>query len=115
MRTPAGQECSFYYEDFHRGRSKQECRLIARNPRSEPWEPRFCGRCEVPAIQRANGCPHMVLEGRVVRRWLGLVTRVELSAFCTSHHVIVENPYVGCGNCHPGAAAILSEQNSKEN
>src|SRR5688572_8219728 len=27
MRTPAGKECDFYYEDFHRGRELQECRI----------------------------------------------------------------------------------------
>ncbi len=28
MINPAGQECRFYYQDFHRGRSEQECRLV---------------------------------------------------------------------------------------
>ena len=30
MRTPAGTECPYYYADYYRGRSKQECRLIDR-------------------------------------------------------------------------------------
>ena len=25
MRTPANTECPYYYEDFYRGRSAQEC------------------------------------------------------------------------------------------
>ena len=107
MRTPAGTECPYYYEDFYRGRSAQECRLIGRNARSEPWEPTLCARCTVPAILRANACPHMVLEARVVRRWLGLVRRVEVYAVCTEYQVEVEDPYVGCGHCHPQAATIF--------
>jgi hypothetical protein len=50
----------------------------------------------------------MVLEARVVRRWLGLSRRVEIYAVCTEHQLEVENPYVGCGHCHPQAATILS-------
>jgi hypothetical protein len=107
MRTPAGTECPYYYQDFYRGRSVQECRLIARNTRSEAWHPKLCQRCEVPAIRRANACPDMALEAQVVRRWLGLVRRVEVYAVCTEHHVKVENPYVGCGHCHSQAATIL--------
>ncbi len=107
MQTPAGAECPHYYEDFYRGRSTQECRLIARNPRSERWTPNLCARCPVPGILRANACPNMVLEARVARRWFGLVRRVEVYAVCTEYQVEVENPYVGCGHCHPEAAAIL--------
>ena len=110
MRTPAGTECSYYYEDFYRGRSAQECRLIGRNPRSEPWQPALCSHCPVPSILRANACPHMVLEGRAVKRWLGLVRRVEVYAVCTEYQVEVENPYVGCGHCHPRAATILEAE-----
>ena len=54
MRTPAGVECGNYYEDFYRGRSVQECRLIERNPSSKQWEPKLCARCPVPGIVRAN-------------------------------------------------------------
>ena len=114
MRTPAGTECPFYYQDFYRGRSTQECRLIARNTRSEAWHPRLCARCEVPAIRRANACPSMALEAQVVRRWLGLVRRVQVYAVCTAHHVEVTNPYVGCGRCHTQAATILDANVAEE-
>jgi hypothetical protein len=113
MRTPANTECRYYYEDFYRGRSTQECRLIGRNPRSERWEPKLCARCPVPAILRANACPHMVLEARVVRRWLGLVHRIEVYAVCTEHQVEVTDPYVGCGHCHPRAATVLDAPSRK--
>ena len=113
MLTPAGTECPYYYADFARGRSTQECRLIGRNPRSERWEPKLCARCPVPAILRANACPRMVLEARVVRRWLGLVHRIEVYAVCTEHQVEVVDPYVGCGHCHPRAATVLDAPSRK--
>jgi hypothetical protein len=49
----------------------------------------------------------MVLEARVVRRWLGLVHRVEIYAVCTEYEVEVEDPYVGCGRCHPEASRLF--------
>lgn len=101
MRTPAGTECKFYYEDFHRGRSRQECRLIQRNPASEPWRPSLCKTCPVPGILQANACPNMVLEGRVGRRW-GLLRQVKVRAFCTLAMEEVAKPVVGCGRCHEG-------------
>jgi hypothetical protein len=107
MRTPAGSECRFYYEDFYRGSSLQECRLLSRNPRSRPWEPRLCDRCPVPGILRANACPNMVLEAKAVRRWFNLVNRVEVYAVCTKHQVEVADPHVGCGHCHPEALTLL--------
>jgi len=107
VRTPAGTECPYYYEDFYRGRSTQECRLIHSNTGSEPWKPKLCARCPVPAIRRANACPNMVLEARVVRRWFGLVHRVEVYAVCVEYQVEVQDPYVGCGHCHPEANRLF--------
>ncbi|MBN1955530.1 MAG: hypothetical protein JW900_10840 [Anaerolineae bacterium] len=106
MITPAGKECRYYYEDFHRGRSVQECRMLARARDSLPWEPRVCEFCPVPDILRANGCVHMVLHGRLVRRLFR--RRVIVRAHCVQYDEAVENPYVGCGRCHPAAAAILT-------
>jgi hypothetical protein len=115
VRTPAGIECPYYYEDYHRGRSTQECRLIRLNPHSEAWEPKLCARCPVPGIKRANACPHMVLEARVVRRWFGLVHRVEVYAVCTEYEVEVKDPYVGCGHCHPEAPRLFEAIEAREN
>ena len=100
MRTPAGTECSFYYADFHRGRSKQACRLIERNPRSKPWRPALCQTCPVPRIQIANTCPHMVLKGRVESDWLGLSSHVAVTAYCIQSAAAVGAPQMGCGRCH---------------
>ena len=108
MRTPAGKECRYYYEDFHRGRSIQECRLLARSSDSLPWEPKVCQICPVPEILRANSCPHMELRARLVRRWFR--RRMEVAAYCTDHHVEVADPYVGCGHCHPDAARVLASE-----
>jgi hypothetical protein len=109
MITPAGDECRFYYEDYHRGRSLQECRLIARNPESDPWEPSLCSTCPVPSILQANSSPHLALEGAVVRRFFFL-KRVQVFAVCSRHLIELDDPYVGCPQCraeNPGAQAVL--------
>jgi hypothetical protein len=98
--TPAGNECRYYYEDYLRGRERQECRLLAQNPSSEPWRPELCASCPVPDILRANACPNLILEARVDRRWLGLKRRVAVSAVCSKYLVSVDQPAVGCGHCH---------------
>jgi len=100
MRTPFGQECRYYYEDFHRNRSVQECRLISQSPSAREWTSDLCRDCSVPGILRANGCPHMQLEGRVARGFLGFGRRVEVTASCLRSGRRVEEPYVGCGECH---------------
>ena len=98
MRTPAGVECRFYYEDYNRGRSIQECRLIQGNPSSRPWRAELCKECPVPSILQANACPNMVLEARVGRRWL-VLERVQVSAYCKLTQQKVAEPMVGCGHC----------------
>ncbi len=105
MRTPAGKECPHYYQDSHRGNTVEECRLLESSPGSLPWEPKVCAICAVPDILRANRCPNLVLEARLVRRLLR--RRVEVTAYCTEQQQAVSNPYIGCGHCHPEAAAIL--------
>lgn len=116
MITPAGDECRFYYEDYHRGRSTQECRLIGRNPDSESWKPSLCTTCPVPGILRANASPHLVLEGHVARRFF-FWQRVEVFAVCSKHLIELDNPHVGCPRCQaeaPGARAILQDQSGDE-
>ena len=100
MRTPAGQECRYYYADYFRGKEREECRLIDQNPASEPWRPELCKSCPVPDILRANACPNMVLEGLVKKGFLGLSRKVEVSAVCSKYLVPVPEPKVGCGHCH---------------
>ncbi len=100
MKTPYGQECRFYYQDYVRGHSTEECRLIQRNRNSEAWTPSLCRDCPVPAILRDNGCPNMALEGHVERGLLGLTRHVEVYAVCTLSATEVKEPRVGCGQCH---------------
>jgi hypothetical protein len=113
MITPAGTECRYYYEDYFRGRERRECRLIAQNPNSEPWRPELCKTCPLPGILRANACPHLVLEGRVERRMLGLKRQVAVEAFCSKYLVSGFDPHIGCGHCHeerPGAELFHAGQ-----
>ena len=98
MRTPAGTECLHYYEDFNRGRSTQECRLIPQNPRSLPWAPELCEKCSVPAILRANGSPDLRLEV-TVRKQFGIRTKVDVTARCRRHGRELDDPYIGCPEC----------------
>jgi hypothetical protein len=100
MRTPFGQECRYYYEDFHRGRSLQQCRLVERSPASHDWTSNLCRECPVPGIERANGCPHLRLEGRVARGLLGFGRRMVITASCVRSGGPVAEPHIGCGQCH---------------
>jgi hypothetical protein len=106
MVTPSGTDCRYYYQDFHRGRGVQECRLLKDAEDSLPWEERVCAICPVPAILRANGCSHMHLHARLVRRWPGR-RKMVVTAHCSQQQTAVKDPYVGCGHCHPTAAAVL--------
>lgn len=100
MRTPAGKECRYYYQDYFRGNDKQECRLIDRNPRGKRWKPSLCNGCPVPEILRNNACPHLALEATVAESFLGLKQTVKIYAVCTEHLCEVDKPAVGCGHCH---------------
>lgn len=100
MITPSGTECPYYYQDFHRGRTLQECRLIEKNPDGGRYSPDLCGRCDVPRFVLANACENMVLEARATRGILGLGRRVKVSAYCTRSLQQVEEPEIGCGQCH---------------
>jgi len=111
--TPAGEECRYYYADYFRGRERQECRLIAQNRESAPWQPKLCRGCPVPGILRANACPNLVLEGHVEKGFLGLTSRVAVAAVCAKYMVNVSQPYVGCGHCHedrPGSVLLNPEK-----
>lgn len=99
MKTPAGKECRFYYQNFHRGHSDQECRLIMGNPRSEAWRPADCSNCPVPDILLANSNPNLVLEAAIEKGFLGFNRRVSVKAFCSKHLVDVHKPQVGCPEC----------------
>lgn len=96
MRTPAGQECPHYYEDFNRGRDIQECRLVKANPQSLRWGPKDCAGCPVPEILRANASSHLRLTLTIRGALLGFVRRKQVTAFCTKHNTPIPDPYTGC-------------------
>jgi hypothetical protein len=113
LKTPAGKECRFYYQNFHRGRSDQECRLIQANSRSPEWRPKDCFNCPVPDILRANSSPDLVLEGTVRKGFLGLNRRVEVMAFCSRHLIDVPRPEIGCPRCaaeRPGLGSLFGQK-----
>ena len=100
MQTPAGTECPHYFEDFQRDRHRQECRLIAQNPRSPAWRPDLCRGCRVPRLHLANACPNLVLQASVSPGLLGLGRRVDVRAECLLSLTDVAEPEIGCGRCH---------------
>lgn len=109
MKTPAGRECPYYYADFHRGRNKQECRLLKNAPGPQ-WKPSDCFKCPVPDIVWANASSNLQLSGRIVPGFLGMGRHVEVQAWCTKHDVAIADPYVGCDLCaadRPDIATIL--------
>ena len=99
MKTPAGHECRHYYEDFNRGRNRQECRLLKNNHASLPWKPSDCNDCPVPGILWANASPDLELTARVQTGFLGMGRHVEVQASCRKHGIDIKDPHVGCRYC----------------
>jgi hypothetical protein len=92
--------CEFFYEDYHRGSERQECRLLARTRQAREWNIGLCRTCPVPRIRQANRCPDMILDARIESSVLGLRRHVVVAAFCTRTMKDVKDPRVGCGECH---------------
>jgi hypothetical protein len=100
MRTPAGKECRYFYGDYFRGRNIEECRLLKAS--GENWQPELCRTCPLPDIQLANACEFLKFHGKVVRPLgAGLQRRVRVTAFCEKVERRVDEPEIGCGECHP--------------
>jgi hypothetical protein len=78
----------------------QECRLISHTQNGGTFTPDLCAHCRVPRILMANACPNMILEARVTSRLLGLHKRVQVTANCTRTSDVVNEPEIGCGQCH---------------
>ena len=100
MKTPAGIECRYFFGDYHRGRNREECRLL--NAASPPleWNEKLCGSCPVPAITRANSCEHMRLIPKLGRPFPFFPQEVQVDAYCIKTKRDVKEPQVGCGECH---------------
>lgn len=106
MRTSAGTECGFYYEDFQRGAARQECR-IPKGPGSQPWRPDDCARCPVPSILLRNDSPDLGLRITIAAGFAGTRRRIKLESWCERHAIDVEKPEVGCPQCTSQAEEIL--------
>ena len=100
MRTPAGFECKYFYGDYYRGRSTEECRLLLSS--GQKWSSDLCKTCPVPGITRANACEFQQLRAVVGRPLSAAFSRrVQISAFCEKSKRTVAEPQIGCGECHP--------------
>ncbi len=105
MRTPYGKECRHYFADYYRGHSTEECRLLQFNRNTEPWRPALCQTCPVPDILAANGSPNLVLKASVGKSMLGLLRKVEVTAYCQEHQVEIKDPKAGCPQCKSQVAS----------
>jgi hypothetical protein len=95
MINPAGKECKHYYQDFHRGRNLQECRLVKQNPDSERWHPDDCSKCPVADILLANADPDMELTVTIKKGFLGFGRKVQVIARSLIDGTPIEDPFVG--------------------
>lgn len=99
MKTPAGKECKYFYGDYFRGRNREECRLL--KSVGERWTPDLCRTCPVPSIQLANACEFLELNGHVHRPInAAFQRRVKITAWCRKTQRSVNEPHIGCGECH---------------
>lgn len=100
MHTPAGKECRYFYGNYFRGKNEEECRLILQSKTPQAWKPDLCYTCPVPGIIQANACENMVLTASVERPLLIFKPIVNISAYCTKTSQDVQEPHIGCGECH---------------
>jgi hypothetical protein len=101
MRTPYGKECKYFYGNYYRGQTQEECRLVEGTPEAEKWNASLCRSCPVPDILRANACPTMLLRAEIKPRYLVFGNEMRISAYCTKTSQVVNEPEIGCGECHP--------------
>lgn len=100
MRTPAGTECKFFYGNYFRGRSLEECRLLKAS--GQRWSRDLCKTCPVPGVLQANACEYLQLRATVSRPVDVLFQRrVRIEAYCEKVQRAVSEPHIGCGECHP--------------
>ncbi len=106
MRTPAGKECKYFYGDYYRGRTLEQCNLL--QAAAQRWSPDLCRTCQIPTILQANACEFLQLRAVVNRQFAALLQRrVQVSAYCEKVNRSVAEPQIGCGECHPLPAEFL--------
>jgi hypothetical protein len=111
MHTPAGKECHYFFGDYYRGRSREECRLLIDATPPLPWTPDLCYSCPVPEIELANACQFMLLEPRLERSFPFLKRKVGISTRCSKTGRTNFDPHIGCGDCHPLPPAFNGDAN----
>jgi hypothetical protein len=99
MLTPAGKECRYFYGDYHRGRNIEECRLLESAKLS--WTPYLCEKCPIPDILLANACEFLEFQSTLEKALFILKPQVKISAYCRKSKTAVDEPRIGCGQCHP--------------
>lgn len=99
MLTPAGKECRYFYGDYYRGRQHEECRLL--NAAGLKWRSYLCQKCPIPEIVQANACEHMQFHPRLERAFVLMQPQVKIKTTCSKCECDVDQPRVGCGQCHP--------------
>lgn len=110
MRTPFGTECPYFYGDYYRGKSAEECRLIgAKNP-PDQWSADLCKTCPVPGIARANACENMTLYVSIKKAVVKSKRRVLVTAYCSKSKSEVKIPQIGCEFCHQDFTLLEKEQ-----
>lgn len=114
MQTPAGKECKYFYGDYYRGRSHEECRLLNSTTPPLPWSRDLCNDCPVPDITLANACQYMALLPRLERPFPFLKRQVKISTFCEKTSRKNFDPHIGCGECHPLPPVFLGEDHEPD-
>ena len=109
MKTPAGKECRYFFGDYFRGRTREECRLLANSSPPLKWKKDYCISCPVPEISYANACSHLILKPGLERTFPFLKQTVRIETFCEKSKRDGFDPYIGCGECHPLPAAFIGE------
>jgi len=112
MKTPAGKECKFFYGDYFRGRSVEECRLLKDSGIS--WAAYLCQECPVPEIIQANSCTHQSLNPQLKRPVFFMRPQVLIEAYCNKAKKAVKEPRIGCGQCHPNLKEFVIAPNEPD-
>jgi hypothetical protein len=99
MLTPAGKECKHFHGDYYRGRNIERCRLLEAHRLT--WSPELCEKCPVPEILAANACEHQALLPSINKPLFFMKPEVHIRAECSQCQCTVEEPRIGCGQCHP--------------
>lgn len=106
MRTPAGAECGFYYEDLHRGANLRECRALMA-PGSLAWRPSDCERCPVPEILHLVGSPDLGVRITIRALPFGIARSVHAECWCERHVLDIAEPLEGCPACKAEAEEAI--------